>query len=39
MQWPRGYKAKDKMRDTTETLKERAEKEHKVMIKESFLES
>jgi len=27
------------MRDTTQTLKERAKKEHDVMIKESFLES
>jgi hypothetical protein len=35
MQWTRG----DRMRDTTQTLKERAKKEHDVMIKESFLES
>lgn len=35
MQWSRG----DRMRDTTQTLKERAKKEHDVMIKESFLES
>lgn len=35
MQWTRA----DKMRDTTQTLKERAKKEHDVMIKESFLES